>query len=233
MGRPKLDLLVKTLLMNNKELIIKILNCFETGKPETDFSSIFIYRDGPNKTRQLTLGRGYVESGSLWDVFIKYKELGGKNADSLLSRRSEKGKETLPDNKEYINLIISSAKEESFRKAQDQVFDILYWNKGLDYFNKYGFTLPLSLAVIQDSILHSGSILKFLVNKFDEKKPSDGGSEKVWIKSYIEARQTWLTNHSKLLANTAYRTKFFLKEIEKGNWNLDKLPIYPNGIKIS
>lgn len=226
--------------MNTKETIIKILNVFEndSGSSETEYDKIYIYKDGPNKKRQITLGRGYTEcGGALWKVFEKYKELADdkKVAIELLEQKKKSCSETLPNDKQFLNLIINTAKiDKDFRAAEDFVYDSLYWNKGVQWFNDNGFILPLSLAVIQDSILQSGSILNFLRNRFLEKTPKDGGSEKDWIKSYVTVRQEWLANHkNRVLNGTIYRTKFFLKEIEKDNWNLDKFPIYPNGVKIS
>ena len=226
--------------MDTKTTIIKILNVFEndSGSPETVYDVIYIYRDGPNKKRQITLGRGYTEcGGALWKVFEKYKELADdkKVADQLLAHKKESCSETLPDDKEFLKLIITTAQtDKDFREAEDFVYDSLYWNKGVEWFTNNGFTLPLSLAVIQDSILQSGSILQFLRDRFSEKTPNNGGSEKAWIEQYVKVRQEWLANHkNRVLNGTIYRTKFFLKEIEKDNWNLDKFPIYPNGVKIS
>ena len=170
-------------------------------------------------------------------MFEKYKELADdkKVADQLLAHKKESCSETLPDDKEFLKLIITTAQtDKDFREAEDFVYDSLYWNKGVEWFTNNGFTLPLSLAVIQDSILQSGSILQFLRDRFSEKTPNNGGSEKAWIEQYVKVRQEWLANHkNRVLNGTIYRTKFFLKEIEKDNWNLDKFPIYPNGVKIS
>ncbi|CAB5226345.1 Glycoside hydrolase, family 46 [uncultured Caudovirales phage] len=221
--------------MDTKQTIIKILNCFETGKPETNYSSIYCWNDGPNNTKQVTLGRGYTEQGTLWDVFEKYKSLGGSNADKLISFKKYKGDQTLPKNKEFLSLIINTAKsDEKFKIAQDEIYEKVYWVRGNNWFKSKGFILPLSLLVIQDSYLQSGSMLKFLINKFSEKVPSEGGNEKKWIQQYCLVRKNWLANHSrKILNNTVYRPEFCLKQIENNNWKLDKFPIYANGIKIT
>jgi chitosanase len=221
--------------MSAKNTIIEILNCFETGKAETNYTAIYLYRDGPHRTKQVTLGRGYTEEGTLWDVFSEYKSLGGESADKLLAYKSSKGKETLASNKEFLNLLITTAKtDQKFRNAEDAVYDIGYWNRGDKWVNKYGFTLPLSMLVIQDSFLQSGSMLQFLMNKFTEKTPIQNGNEKAWIKAYSETRENWLKNHSnKILNSTVYRPKFFLDQIEKNNWNLDQFPIFPNGVRVS
>lgn len=217
-----------------KTTIINILNCFETGTKETDYSSIFLYRDGPNKTKQVTLGRGYVESGSLWTVIYEYKKLGGKSAEQLLNFKPFSGKQLLPTNKEFLTLLVNCGKnDELFRIAQDNVFDIQYWNKGLKFFNDNGFELNLSLAVIQDSILHSGSILSFLRNKFSTKTPKNGGDEKEWIINYLAARRNWLatTKVNPYLKNTVYRIDFFNGEIKKGNWKL-ACPLKANDVVV-
>lgn len=219
---------------NKKELIIKILNVFEndSGSPATEYDKIYLYKDGPNKTRQVTLGRGYTEAGSLWKVFEAYKELGGDKADALLDYRKFKGKQTLPKDKKFLELIIQCAKNDPlFRSAQDRVFDELYWNPAFKYFTSSGFTLPLSLAVIQDSKLHSGGMLKFLTNSFPEKRPFQGGDEKEWITAYVYARYNWLVNASDLLNNTIYRPLFFIQRIKANDWDLTP-PFTANGVKI-
>jgi len=226
--------------MTTKETIIKILNVFEndSASPNTEYDKIYIYRDGPGNKKQVTLGRGYTEcGGALWRVFTEYKELcdDDKVADKLLAYRSKSCKEILPADKEFLNLIIDTAKEDQlFRDAQDKVYDELYWDKGFGWFEKNGFTLPLSLAVIQDSYLQSGSILDFLRKRFDASTPANGGDEKEWITQYVDTRHNWLANHSrKVLNNTVYRTNFFKKQIKADNWELNKFPIYPNGVKIN
>lgn len=226
--------------MDAKKIIIKILNTFEndSGSPNTEYDKIYLYKDGTNNKKQVTLARGFTEcGGALWKVFEKYKDLTVNDAvaDKLLSYRNRSCTEFLPNNKEFLELIIKTAQtDELFREAQDWVYDELYWNRGYKWFSDNGFKLPLSLGVIQDSFLQSGGMLQFLRNRFNEKTPSNGGDEKKWIKSYLDVRQQWLSTHSrKILNGTIYRTRFFLKEIERDNWNLDKFPIYPNGIRIS
>lgn len=219
-----------------KEIIIKILNVFETGKPNTIYDKIYIYKDGPNQKAQITLARGYTEcGGALWKVLEKYKAKGGMYGDTLLSYKSQSCKEILPNTPKFKNLIISAAQnEQAMRDAQDEVYDELYYAKGEKWAKDNGFTKPLSKLVIQDSFLHSGSILDFLRQRFAAKPPANGGKEEEWIKQYVDARDSWLRNHSnKLLRNTVYRTQFLKDQINNNNWNLDKFPIYPNGVKIS
>ncbi len=218
-----------------KDRIIRCLNAAEndSGSQNTEYDKIYLYRDGPGKTKQVTLGRGYTESGSLWKVFEYYKELGGKNADTFLARKKDSGKEKLPYDKDFLHLIIDSAKQEkAMRDAEDKTFDDLYWIPAENWFSQYGFKENLSLAIIEDSKLHSGGMLKFLTNSFPEKKPSDGGNERAWITAYIYARYNWLAHASELLTHTVYRPLFFINQIKKGNWMFD-LPLIMNGTNIT
>lgn len=221
----------------SKELIIKILNVFENDSqsPNTDFSSIYIYADGTKNRRQVTLGRGFSEcGGSLWMVFEEYDSNGGKNGEKLNSYKKKSCTATLPEDKEFLALIHDSCDEKAMRSAQDTIYDRVYWSHGEQWFDQNGFTLPLSMAVIQDSYLQSGEILDFLRKRFDERTPKDGGDEKEWITQYINTRNSWLENHSrKILRNTTYRTHFFQKQIANSNWDLDKFPIVANGVRLS
>ena len=80
---------------------------------------------------------------------------------------------------------------------------------------------------------HSGGIREALRNRFRESTPSKGGDEKAWVRSYVEARHNWLSNHSnKLLRKTVYRTQCFRSEIARENWMLDRLPIKMHGVAV-
>ena len=81
-------------------------------------------------------------------------------------------------------------------EAQNEQFNKAYLEPAFNWFTKNGFTLPLSFLVISDSYLHSGGIREALRSKFRESPPANGGDEKAWVRSYVEARHNWLSNHS-------------------------------------
>ena len=115
-------------------------------------------------------------------------------------------------------------------KTQEEMFDKLYLGPAFSWASKYGFALPLSYLVIADSFLHSGSMLDFLMNRFSERKPVDGGDSKAWITAYTKARKAWLADHSNsLLRKTVYRCNCFLTQIEKDNWDLEQTPVVMHG----
>jgi chitosanase len=169
-------------------------------------------------------------------VFSKYKDLIDNDviADKLLEYKKQSCKGTLPDDDAFLKLIHKACEDQEFKDAQDAIYDKVYWSRGEAWFDQNGFKLPLSMAVIQDSYLQSGEILDFLRKRFSAKTPANGGDEKEWIIQYVDTRNSWLENHSRqILRNTTYRTRFFKDQIKKDNWNLNKIPIYANGIKIA
>ena len=89
------------------------------------------------------------------------------------------------------------------------------------------------MLVIYDSYIYSGSVPMFLRKRFTELTPVNRGDEKKWITSYVDVRHQWLKYHEKpILRKTIYRTQTFINEIERGNWNLEKLPINANGVNV-
>ena len=107
--------------------------------------------------------------------------------------------------------------------VQDAFFDRYYWNPAVNFFSANLFTLPLSMAVIYDSYIHSGSIPAWLRKDFPERTPLKGGNEMEWINEYVTTRDNWLEHHSnKILRGTDYRTDCWLGQIKAENWMLEK-----------
>ena len=197
----------------NIRKVMKVLNVFETGKPERDYSSVFTWNDGPNGRKQLTLGVGFTQGGSLQKVIEKYISYGGKNA-SYFSKFNFNDL-SLAYNKDLIARIKSSGEEPEMIRAQDEVYREKYWIPAKKFFDDNGFTEPLSMLVIADSTLHSGSIPSWLRKRFKEKPPAAGGDERNWITEYVKVRHDWLWSKGGLLRNTVYRTNCFKEQIKK------------------
>lgn len=231
----KLNLTVKKQTMSEeiKQRIREVVNAFEVGSKDTTVGKIYIYKDGPNNIRQITLDWGITEYGNLRKLIELYIQYDGIYADKFKPFVSKIGVKSLVNNNEFLILLIKSCKEDQLmRDAENEVYDIAYWDKAYEWFLDNGFNEPLSLAVIMDSYIHSGGILGFLRNKFNENVPSNGGNEKEWIKQYIYARRKWLAGHSrKVLRGTVYRMDFFLKHLASDNWKFN-CPIKAHGVNI-
>ncbi len=222
--------------MDKKLLIVRILNVFETGTPEGKYDMLVIYDDGANDSYQITYGRSQTtEQGNLRKLIDMYVDNNGKYADDFVPYLDKIGLESLVDDENFKSLLIKAAREDMImRNTQDSFFDEVYWNPAVEWFERNGFELPLTMLVAYDSYIQSGCIPMFLRKRFIEKPPAKGGDEKKWTASYVEARYQWLKYHEKkILRKTIYRTQTFLNEIARDNWNLDKLPINANGIKVT
>ena len=223
-------------ILDKKPLIEKIINVFETGTVEGKYDKLVIYDDGFNNSHQITYGRSQTtEQGNLARLIDMYVDNTGKFADDFVPYLEKICVESLVDDEYFKDLLIRAAREDQImRYTQDKFFDQVYWEPAKSWFERNGFTLPLSMLVAYDSYIHSGSVPMFLRKRFIEAPPARGGNEKKWMGSYVETRHQWLKyNEKPLLRRTIYRTQTFLNEMAKDNWALDILPIIANGVEVS
>lgn len=217
-----------------KNKIQKIVNVFESGTPDGDYGCISLYEDGPNGIKQITYGKSQTtEWGNLPDLIKLYIKNDGEFASGFSKFTDTLGRSSLVADKSFISLLKEASKDPIMRSSQDEFFDTHYWQPAKAWFDKNGFKLNLSMLVIYDSFIHSGSILKFLRNKFTEKVPVNGGNEQYWILDYCKARYEWLNNHSNpILRKTIYRVDNFLTTMKEEDWDLSETFV-ANGTKIS
>lgn len=228
--------LIKALLEDADPLkmgkIMKILNVFETGTLKQDYSSVFVYNDGPNKIKQITLGKGLTEFGNLPELIKNYSEANGIYSDSLKKYVGRIGSlPSLHGDSQLLDILNKAGSDPVMQKEQDKIFSKRYWEPAMSFFETNKFTEPLSLLVIADSTLHSGSVPYWIRRRFSERPPALGGDERKWISSYVKARHDWLWSKGGLLRNTVYRTNCFKEQISRGNWDLSE-PVSANGILV-
>lgn len=214
--------------------IQKIVNVFESGTPDGDYGCVSLYEDGPNGIKQITYGKSQTtEWGNLSDLVKMYVNNDGQYSDVLQAFLDDIGHSSLVNDKNFIHILKQASKDPIMRTTQDEFFDKHYWEPAKSWVVKNGFKTNLAMLVIYDSFIHSGSILKFLRDKFSEKVPVNGGDEKKWIVEYCKARLNWLKNHSNpILQKTTYRVKDFLVAQELDNWDLNQV-FSANGQKIA
>lgn len=221
---------------NQKKIIHRVLNVFETGTPEGNYGSIVIYNDGPNSIRQVTYGRSQTtEYGNLRELVFDYVNVNGAFSEALKPFAEKVGSIPLTDDATFKDLLRKAGKTDPvMRDTQDKFFDKRYFNPAIKWADDNGFTLPLSALVIYDSFIHSGSILWLIRQMFPENPPKSGGDEKAWIKAYVNARRNWLANHHRpIVRKTVYRMDCFKEQITKNNWDLSILPIKANGVNVN
>lgn len=221
---------------NQKRLIQRVINVFETGTPDGDYGNISIYHDGPHDIRQITYGRSQTtEYGNLRELIADYIGANGTLSSALQPFADRIGSVPLTDNADFKTLLRRAGREDPVMKTtQDRFFDKRYFQPAIKWATENGFTQPLSALVIYDSFIHSGRILWPIRNMFAESPPAAGGNEKAWTAAYVKARHKWLrTHHRPAVRLTVYRMKCFQKEVDRNNWNLSQVPINANGTNVS
>lgn len=217
-----------------KSLIERIINVYESGRPEGNYAAISEYPDGPGGIRQVTYGRSQTtEYGNLGKLIRMYVAAKGAFAAALEPYVDRIGHQPLVDDDEFEGLLRQAGKQDPImRSVQDRFFDEAYFQPAMVWATKHGFTRPLSALVIYDSFIHSGGISMKLRKTFTERPPASGGDESKWIRAYVEARHAWLCNHVRpVVRASSYRTKDLLREVDAGNWELAE-PILANGTPV-
>jgi chitosanase len=220
---------------DNKTRILSVLSIFETGHRDGDYGDVTILKDGKNDDdsyfHQITYGRHQTtEQSHLKALLNRYVAKDGTFADEIRPFIDQIGKGALVKHESFLDSLRKAGREDPImRSTQDNFFDEVYYNPAFKFFNDNGFTLPLSMLVIYDSYIHSGSIKDYLRKRFAAKVPVKGGEEKNWVTSYVRVRHEWLSNHpNEILQRTNYRTKAFQKEIDRDNWDLS-MPVETQG----
>jgi chitosanase len=205
------------------EKIRNVLVVAETGKQVIPYGAVYVMADGPNNIKQITLSIGFTQyGGNLSKVIEEYGRKNGEYSLELTPMLAVMRKMDTVSNSHYLKSLKEAGADPIMKETQDAMFDSLYLEPAIKWAEAEGFVEPLSMLIIADSFLHSGSMLLSLRSKFSEKTPKWGGLERAWIIGYLNARHKWLANHSsRLLRNTTYRTTYYKKLIVDGDWSLD------------
>jgi chitosanase len=213
--------------MKQEDLLkaLAIVNIFETGKPFGEFGAVAVLNDGAGISYGIS--QFTHRSGSLAAVVERYLELGGvvgryvlENALPNLRRKEPVVIRAYAKDERFKKVLRSAAVTREMRVAQLQIAFEKYLQPSIEEVQRLGFVLPLSLAVVFDSITH-GSYERF------RDRIKTNLAEKEWITEYVRIRDRWLASVPRL-NTTRYRTRFFLNQIMLGQWEL-RLPLNVNG----
>lgn len=226
-----------------KHVIDCVLAIFETGRVPTaaSYSTCTILPDKAG----ISYGKHQCtdHSGSLDKVVRRYIDLGGKHAVELEKYETylaSNASTTVPPKgpwpqwcTELVNLLKAAGQDPVMHAAQDQVFDEVYWSPAVNIAKGAGIVTALGHLVIYDTCIHSGpGMVGKIRNMFAAKAPINGGDEKEWVKSYVNARRGWLAAFpNPIVQGTVYRPDAFKVIIDAGNWEL-RTPLVVRGQKI-
>ncbi len=207
-----------------------IVKTFETGRPAGDPTAVAVLDDGAGVSYGIS--QFTHRSGSLGAVVERYLAAGGVVGGCVLEHRLEVLRQRtapaiaqLARDASFKKALAAAGVTREMREAQDAVAFDLYMRPAIAACAGSGFRLPLSLAVVHDSITH-GSYNKIRDRvRVDAAGPED--FEKAWITEYVRRRDAWLASIPRLRA-TRYRTRFFLNRIALGRWEA-ALPLRVHG----
>jgi len=227
-----------------KHVIDCVLSIFETGRVPTaaSYATCTILADGAG----ISYGKHQCtdRAGSLDAVVKRYIALGGQfatalkafettlatNASTKVPPKGPWGAEVT----DLVNLLKAAGADPVMHRAQDEVFDEVYFAPALNHAKQIGLTTALGLLVCYDTCIHSGpGGVTMIRNMFAAKSPANGGDEKEWVKAYIAARRNWLATHSlTVLHATVYRMDALKALADAGAWDL-AMPLTVRGQRIA
>lgn len=213
---------------------IAIVNVFETSRPFGNYAALAVLDDGAGISYGIS--QFTHRSGSLLDVVEAYLAAGGTSGASvileklsLLRRRTPSAIKTLAADTRFRNALRMAAATREMKEAQWHVTRERYLAPAIRECEHRGFVLPLSLAVIYDSMIH-GSWERVAAG-VSVSKQSQFAPETKWILQYLQKRHQWLSGIPRLKA-TNYRTRFFLGQVAVSNWKLN-LPVTVQGVRLT
>lgn len=220
----------------DKKKASAIVRIFETGKPLGNYSAVAVLNDGAG----ISYGASQFthRSGSLRAVVDEYLRLGGIVGRRVMIERyrtmrdnSHKAISELSADMVFRNALRAAGMTREMHDAQDRIAFDKYLRPAIAACEGSGFVLPLSLAVIYDSLTHgSYETIRDRVSIKGFSEPSIE-FEKEWIREYVNARHAWLGSIPRLRA-TRYRTQFFDHQIKLGRWQLE-LPMIVHGVRLT
>jgi hypothetical protein len=213
----------------SKFTALAIVRIFETGKPFGDYSAVAVLDDGAGISYGIS--QFTHKSGALEDVLSRFKRLGGVLPSAIAivfesiefpNRNSIAG---LSKNAAVKKELKELGKDPLMQQAQREISFEKYLRPAIEACEGSGFALPLSLAVIYDSMNHgSYGRIRDRVTVDRSSFTSEEVFEKAWVADYCRERLDWLGASHGDLKNTVYRPQTFLDLIRADNWTLD-LPI--------
>lgn len=229
-----------------RAVIDAMLAVIETGHlpSAASYGTATVLRDGAG----ISYGKHQSTDGSdtLDAVVLRYIDQGGALAGELrpylpqlranATTRIDPG---TPWVRELLAILGRAGADPVMQRAQDQVFDELYWHPMARQAEAMGLQHALSWAVLYDTAVQSGPAgIGRMRRLFDEVPPVRGGDERAWTTAYARARRGWLAGfvgrddgHTAAVRRSVYRVDALLEMVRAGNWEL-RTPLVFRGHRI-
>jgi len=228
-----------------EETLDRWLSASETGDPDGDYGNVTILHDNPRGRPQITFGKHQTtEQGKNLKKLIRLYLARQNISASLvgighLQDFLKAPMYAMAGDKPLHRVLRKIGSDPVMEDVQNEFFLEEYMKPSRRWADRNGFTLPLSMLVIYDSFIQSGSIPSWIRRRFRAVPPAKGGNEREWVRQYVNSRHQWLkywgdgkSRKSKAIRASRYRTRALLEELSRENWNLNKLPMSVNGITV-
>jgi chitosanase len=209
-----------------------MVNIFETGKAAGDYGRVTVVAGDAG---HLTYGRSQttLASGNLYLLIRNYCDCPGATLSRELSSYLDRLKalDFSLDNDMNLRMLLKEAGSDPvMHTAQDDFFDVAYWQPSVDAAEALGIQKALGVAVVYDSHVHGAwGRIRDLVNQQSGVLSAIG--ETVWITNFVDARKNYLLGRPDPLPRTIYRMDTFRGLIDENKWDLP-LPFAVRGITL-
>lgn len=113
-----------------KKIIEHIVNVFETGKIEGNYSAISRYDDEPGRIRQVTYGRSQTtEYGNLHELIALYVQSNGTYSAKFAPFVDKIGDTPLVDDDTFLKLLEDAGSDPVMQQAQDDFLTVFIFKK--------------------------------------------------------------------------------------------------------
>jgi len=214
---------------------------FENGVLKVDYGYAQNLGDG----RGITFGRAGFCTGT-GDGLLVVKEYTAAEPNNILAKylpalqaiENKRGNSLSADVtglNGFIQAVAKAAKDPAFRKAQDDVNDLLYYDPSQVVASALGIEHALTKGQLMDSWINHGSYpvgdpsypdsanaLIDFTNELMGGSPADGVNEEDWLRAYLDRRWYVLASNDKTWAESVGRVRVYQGLVNAGAWELDK-----------
>ena len=200
-----------------------VVSLHETGRVGADYARVATLADGPSNVRQVTYGAHQATDASntldkIVETYVRYVEDGGslaaedrQLAETLksylpaLAANNKSSFVSLAANASFIQALKDAGERPLMQLSQREVFRSSYMDPAIRFCEAAKLRLPLTLAVVYDSMIHGAFKL------VRDRVIAARAEETLWTGMYVVTRRNWLKNHSKTILNKCvYRMDTFL-----------------------
>ncbi len=232
------------LTVDQKHRAEQITSLFENDTTELQYGYAEALGDG----RGITAGRAGFTTAT-GDLIVVVERYVARVPDSSLAVYLPRLRELAGDESDSIDGLdglveawAAAADDPLFRDVQDEVVDEMYYEPSLEWAAGVGLCLPLSLAVLYDTIIQHGDGddpdgLPALMDAASDRAggdPAGGVEETEWTTTFLSVRREDLAYANDpetraVWAESVGRCDVFQQLVDDGNWDLDPPIVITSG----